>query len=300
MSLIEAIPNVSEGRRTDAVQTMAQALTHRAHSWLLDTHSDASHHRSVITAALAPEAIVEASCALVQQCVNLIDLNRHEGVHPRMGALDVLPFVPLRGFPANDTIELARSVASELARRFGIPIFLYGRAATRERAPALHELRRGGLVALQKRLDSGELVPDYGPRRLHRTAGATAVGVRDFLIAYNIALKTTDVGIARAISRAVRESSGGLPAVQALGMALPHRDLVQVSMNLTDLRRTSLKEVFDAVRNEADALQIEIDHSEIVGLIPAHTAFDDIVTALRLEKKPGILEERLKAVGAAT
>lgn len=251
-----------------------------------------------MTAALAPEALVEACCSLARECIHLIDLNHHQGVHPRIGALDVLPFVPLAGLAVNDTVELARSVASELARRFGIPVFLYGHAAADESGPPLHHLRRGGLRQLQERIDDGELVPDFGPKRLHETAGATAVGVREFLIAYNVALKTSDVRIASAIARSVRESNGGLPAVQALGMSLPHRDLVQVSMNLTDFRKTSLKVVFDAVRAQAGSLQVEIDHSELVGLIPAEAAFDTMVADLRLEKKPGILEERLRETGA--
>ncbi len=294
MTIIEAVPNVSEGRRHAAVEAMAHAFTRGADAWLLDTHEDASHHRSVVTAALEPDALIEASCALLDEALKLIDLKHHHGVHPRIGALDVLPFVPLDDVPRDEVIELARDVASELAHRFELPVFLYGDAATSAEPHALHELRRGGLTTLQNRIDAGDLVPDFGPGRLHETAGATAVGVRDFLIAYNVALKTDDVHQAHAIARSVRESSGGLPAVQALGMALTHKPLVQVSMNLTNFKKTSLEDVYEAVQTEARAKQIEIDHSEIVGLIPSQAAFDNMVSRLRLEREPGILEARLE------
>jgi len=296
--LIEAIPNVSEGRRHAAVEAMAHAFTRGADAWLLDTHEDPSLHRSVVTAALEPDALIEASCALLDEAMKLIDLAHHHGVHPRIGALDVLPFVPLDDVSRDDVIELARDAASELAHRFELPVFLYGGAATSARPHALHELRRGGLTALQNRMDEGELVPDFGKKSLHETAGATAVGVRDFLISYNVALETEDVRVAHAIARSVRESSGGLPAVQALGMALPHKNLVQVSMNLTNFSKTSLQEAYEAVRTEATSKQIEIDHSEIVGLIPSEAAFEGMSSKLRLERAPGILEERLKQVGA--
>jgi glutamate formiminotransferase len=275
---------------------MANALTRREDAWLLDTHEDPSHHRSVITAAIAPEALVDASCALAAEAVRLIDLKHHEGVHPRTGSLDVLPFVPLRDVTRDELIALARDVAAAIARRFDLPVFLAGDAAADPRR-SLAELRRGGVAMLRARLDEGELVPDFGPHRLHGTAGATVVAVRDFLIAYNVALASTDVYAARAIARAIRASGGGLPSLQALGMALPHRDLVQVSMNLTNFRRTSLMDAFDAVRAEAGSRRIRIDHSELVGLIPADAAFEGMVERLRLETEPGIIEERLRAAG---
>lgn len=298
MELIEAIPNVSEGRRHDVVEAIAAVWTRSPGAWVLDVHEDPSHHRSVITAAVAPEVLVEASCDLAEACIEHIDLSRHQGgVHPRIGALDVLPFVPLFESSAIEVIALAREVGSEIARRFDVPVFLYGRAKVRDEAPALHQLRRGGLDTLARRIIDGELVPDFGLGHLHPTAGALAIGVRDFLVAYNVALKTTDATVARQIAALIRESAGGLSAVQALGMSLSHRNLVQVSMNLTDFRKTSLRDAFDTVREAAAMRGIEIDHSEIVGLIPAEAAFDDMVAVLQLEREPGILEERMAEAG---
>lgn len=300
MRLIEAIPNVSEGRRQDVVEAIAGTWIRRSDAWVLDIHQDPSHHRSVITAALAAEGVLEACCALARACIDHIDLSRHDGgVHPRIGALDVLPFVPLFDQPIDEVVDLARQVASEIARRFELPVFLYGRASSHTRPAALHQLRRGGLDALSRRIAERQLEPDFGPRRLHETAGAVAVGVRDFLIAYNVALATPDTSAAREIASVIRESNGGLPGVQALGMDLPHRSVVQVSMNLTDFRRTSLRDAFDAVREQAASRGIEVDHSEIVGLVPADAVFDDMVTVLKLEREPGILEERLEEAGIA-
>lgn len=300
MELIEIVPNVSEGRSPIKVQAIARALEDEGRAWLLDVHSDPSHHRSVLTAVVRVDAIVETCCRLCQASIENIDLRHHQGEHPRIGALDVLPLVSLDAKSRARTIELAREVGSELARRFELPVFLYGMAAETEDAPILSRLRRGGVEALGARLASGELVPDFGPRQPHKTAGATAVGARDFLIAYNVNLRTPDVNVAKSIARSVRASSGGLPSVQALGMSLHHRNLAQVSMNLPDFRTTSLRTVFEAVSREASARGVTIDHSEIVGLIPAAAEWETMKKDLMLEKEPGILEERMKEAGIHT
>jgi glutamate formiminotransferase len=226
--------------------------------------------------------------------VRLIDLRFHRGEHPRFGALDVFPLVPLEGVSRDQVVAIAGQVADELARTFDLPVFLYGAAARVPEHEALPRLRRGGFEALARRMTAGELVPDFGPARPHETAGACAVGVRDFLIAYNVELLTSERPIAEAVARKVRASAGGLPHVQALGFERVGRRSTQVSMNLTDFRVTSLKRAFDAVKAEAGKLGVEVLRSEIVGLVPAAATFPGMARRLELDREPGVLEERMR------
>jgi len=297
MQLLELVPNVSEGRSKAAVDDIAEAFALGEGVRLLDRHSDASHNRSVLTAVAEPDSVVEASARLVERAIARIDLRRHRGVHPRIGAVDLLPLVPLGGFSRERAKAIAISVGREIAESFGLPVFLYADSALRPENRELPRLRRGGFEALEARMAASELVPDYGPYRPHATAGAVIVGVRSLLIAYNVELRTPDRAVAQAIARRIRASSGGLPHLKALGFELSDPPRAQVSMNLTDFRGTSLKAAFDAVEEEAARLGVEVARSEIVGLIPEEAAFEGMVERLSLDAPPGILEERMRKAG---
>jgi len=264
---LEAVPNFSEGRDRETIDALARALS--AHARLLDVHADADHNRSVFTLVGDEGALVEALTAGIACARERIDLARHEGVHPRVGAADVVPVVPIRP----EDMERAKGAALALARRvggkLGLPVFLYGELAP-GRGPAF--FRRGGPGELQRRIDAGELVPDFGPSRLDRTAGAVLVGARRPLIAFNVNLRTRDVEVARAIARLVREAGGGFPGVRALGLELPGAGLVQVSMNVEDWEAAPPHEIVARIEREAEARGVEVAGSELVGLVPAGAA----------------------------
>ena len=302
--LFAAVPNLSEGR--DAVRI--RALAEAAGGTLLDRHSDASHHRTVLTLAGGAAEIEEAALALFRAAVTLLDLRRHRGEHPRIGALDVLPFVPFGGATPEEAAALARQVASRIGDERiaggrttekedpGVPVFLYGLASAAGRS--LPELRRGGLRGLAARLAAGEIEPDFGPPQLHPTAGAVAVGARGPLLAFNVNLDTDRVETARRLAARIRESGGGLPAVRALGVRLTDpggkRERAQVSLNLLDFRRTSLRDAFDAVRREAEAAGVAVAGSEIVGLPPEAALWPGAENDLLLPAPPRTLEAALR------
>jgi glutamate formiminotransferase/glutamate formiminotransferase/formiminotetrahydrofolate cyclodeaminase len=295
--LFELVPNVSEGVAPGRVDAIAGAFAAGPDVWLLDVHRDEAHHRSVFTAVARADAVSSAAARLVQRSVDLIDLRRHRGVHPRIGALDVLPIVPLGGASMEDAVLMARRVGEETARRFEIPVFLYGEAAVRSENRDLARLRRGGFEALGPRMASSELVPDFGGSRPHGTAGAVAIGARSILIAFNVELQTTDRAIASGIARRIRASGGGLPHVKALGFLLQDRKRTQVSMNLTDFRVTSMEAAFGAVAAEAERMGVSIARSEIVGLVPEAAVFHGIEDRLKLDRPPGVLEHRMRDAG---
>ncbi len=298
-ALVECVPNVSEGRDAAKIEELAAACSvEGAH--LLDRHSDADHNRTVFTLAGPPEAVVEAGIRLAGKAAELIDLNRHRGVHPRIGALDVLPFVPLRGISLEECARLAVRAGERIWEEHRIPVYLYGAAARRPERRRLAEIRRGGFEALREAAARDpEKAPDIGGPRLHPTAGATAAGARRVMIAYNVLLDTPDVAVAERIARRIRASSGGLPHVQAMGVYLPHRGLAQVSMNLTDYEATPLHEVFLAVAREAERESVGIHSSEIVGLIPRRALEMASGVDLKWEnlKPDAVLENRLEACG---
>ena len=275
---LEAVPNFSEGREGATIEAIATALA--AHAELLDVHSDVDHNRSVYTLVGSPEELVAALLAGIACARELIDLRRHAGAHPRIGAADVVPIVPIRPEDA----ERARAAAEELARRIGeeleLPVFLYGELAP-GRGPAF--FRRGGPEALQRRIDAGELTPDYGPRRLDPRAGGVIVGTRRPLIAFNVNLRTRDVDVARAIAAKVRERGGGFPGVRALGLDLPQAGLAQVSMNVEDFEAAALHEIVETIAAEAEALGAEVAGSELVGLMPAGAAVAAAGAILRID-----------------
>ena len=296
VELVECVPNVSEGRRTDVVEAIARAAGSVEGVRVLDVESDASHNRSVITFLGNREAVAEAAFRCAREAVARIDMNVHRGEHPRVGALDVLPFVPIAGVTMDDCVALARSVGRRIAEELGVPVYLYEAAATRPDRRALPDVRRGEYEGLRVAIETEpDRAPDFGPRRLHPTAGATIVGARPVLIAWNVNLRTRDVGLAKRIAKEIRESDGGLPAVRAKGFDLADRGLVQVSMNMTDYRRTSLLQAFDAIRARAEAAGVEIAESEIVGLVPLDALAEAARDRLRLAglTREQILEARV-------
>jgi glutamate formiminotransferase len=262
--VLEAVPNVSEGRNTALLGSLAAAFGARA--LVLDVHSDADHHRSVFTLAAEDHALVEALLGGLALALERIDLRRHEGVHPRVGVADVVPVVPLVPEDMLRAVSTARALATRIGDELGVPVFQYGEIGD-DRRPAF--FRRGGLDELRRRVQSGELEPDAGPRRIDPRSGVALVGARTPLVAYNVVLSTDDVEVAREIARAVRGSSGGIPGVQAIGLLLPEAAQVQVSLNVVDLERALLHEVLERVRSEAAARNVEVATGELVGLVPA-------------------------------
>jgi len=266
--IIECVANVSEGRDARAIAALADAVRAVSGVRLADVHSDPDHHRSVFT-ILGHGADVEAAAlALAEAALARIDMRAHQGLHPRLGALDVVPFVPLAGTAMSLAVEAAWRVGEAVAARHAIPVYFYGAAARRPERRELPDVRRGGYEGLRARLSTPSGAPDAGPARFDARAGAAVIGARDVLVAYNVWLDTTDVEAARAVARAVRARDGGLPAVRALGVPLPTRSVVQVSMNLLDVRLTPLPVVFDRVGHEARRLGVGIRRGELVGLAP--------------------------------
>jgi glutamate formiminotransferase len=267
--LVECVPNFSEGRNRAAVEAIAAAIGSLPGVVLLDLELDADHNRSVVTFAAPPQIVVEAALAGAGKAVELIDLNRHQGVHPRIGAADVIPFVPLEGVTLDECVKLAEKCAAEIWKRFKVPVYLYEAAARRPDRVNLENIRRGQFEGLRDEIATNPgRAPDFGEPAVHPTAGATVVGARKFLIAYNINLHTPDVEIAKKIAKAIRFSNGGFRYVKAMGVPLASRNLAQVSMNLTDFEQTPVHRVFEAVRSEAARYGVQIAGSEIVGLIP--------------------------------
>jgi len=280
-SLVGVVPNFSEGRRRVVIDAICAALeVPGAH--LVYRQADPDHNRLDTTVLGAPDAVRRSALAGVAKAVELIDMEQHTGSHPRMGAADVVPFVPLRGITMDETVELARDVARELADTLDLPVYLYDRAALLPERRSLAEVRKGEYEALKEAVARGERLPDFGPHAIGR-AGATAVGARKPLIAFNIYLSGTDEEAAKEIARAVRESSGGLPAVRAIGFLVPERGCVTVSMNLVDHEVIGLRPAFEAVRVEAEKRGMTTLSSEIVGLVPQAAITDQDVIDLRLE-----------------
>jgi len=268
-ALVECVPNFSEGRKLETVRLIAEAIAAVDSACVLDTHIDPDHNRSVITFVARPEKVVKAAVNSVKRAAELIDMRLHEGEHPRLGATDVLPFVPVRGVSMDDCIAIAHEAGEIIARELSIPVYYYENAALRQDRVNLEDVRRGALELLREQIATNpERAPDVGLAHVHESAGAIAVGARKFLIAFNVILRSSDTAVARQIARKIRARNGGLPFVKALGFRLHTRGLVQVSMNLVNYEVTGMTAVYDAVRREADSLGVEIDSAEIVGLVP--------------------------------
>jgi glutamate formiminotransferase len=290
MPPLECVPNVSEGRRPEVVARLVDAVTSVPGVRLLDVSSDPDHNRSVLTLAGTAGDLRESLLALYEAALREIDLTRHQGVHPRVGAVDVVPFVPLGDTPMEEAVAAAEALASEVADRFGLPVYLYEKAARRPDRRLLADIRRGGFEGLPAKMDDPAWLPDLGPDRPHPTAGATVIGARFFLIAFNAVLDTPDVAVARAIAKKVRESGGGLPAVRAMGVHLASRGRAQVSMNLVDFRRTSVLTALNRVRHEAEALGARVLETELIGLMPEEAAAGVMREALQM---PGFAPDRV-------
>ncbi|MEO6798245.1 MAG: glutamate formimidoyltransferase [Candidatus Dormibacter sp.] len=290
------MPNFSEGRRRDVIDAIATAIRD-AGARIIDVQADAAHNRMVVTFVSEPDRAVDAALAGARVATDRIDLRQHQGEHPRMGATDVVPFVPFADLPMATCVQLARIFGARLWSELRIPVYYYGEAASQPERRELEKVRRGGFEELAAHIQDPDRVPDEGTPAVHPTAGATAVGARIPLIAYNVNLKTTDLTVAKEIARQIRASSGGLANVKALGFNLAERGLVQVSMNLTDYRVTNMWKVFTVIREEAGRRGVAVEESEIVGTIPLDAATRTIKDAL-LEpafKMDQILEKRVWA-----
>jgi glutamate formiminotransferase len=289
--MIECVANFSEGRDPAIVAAIEGAVRSAAGVRVLRSEMDTDHNRSVITFAGPPDAVSQGALRGIEQAIERIDLRKHAGVHPRMGAADVVPFVPLEGATLADCVAIARRTGEEVWKRFQVPVYYYEAAALSPDRRLLENCRRGGF-------ENPRIAPDVGGPQLHPSAGACIIGARKLLIAFNVNLKTDDVQVARDIARKIRASSGGMPFVKALGLPLAKRGLVQVSMNLTDFEQTPLHQVFDAVRREAAARGVEIAGSEIIGLMPRKALEDAAAHYLQCENfENGLVLENSLAKG---
>ena len=266
--IIECVPNFSEGRDKEKIESIADCFRGKSGVKLLDYSGDADHNRSVVTVAGEPEAIKYAVIEAIGKAIELIDLNKHSGEHPRMGAVDVVPFIPIKNVTIDEAIALSQEVAKEVGVRFNLPVFLYEASATTQHRENLADIRRGEFEGLSDKMRLTEWKSDFGPETPHPTAGVVAIGARKPLIAYNINLNTNNIKIANAIAKKVRHSSGGLRYCKAIGIYLKERDLAQVSTNLTDYTKTSIYSVYEMVRMEAKRYGVSIIGSEVIGLVP--------------------------------
>jgi glutamate formiminotransferase / 5-formyltetrahydrofolate cyclo-ligase len=296
MAIIESIPNVSEGRRADVIERLVRAVRDTPGARLLDYSSDASHNRSVITLVGGLDAVKSAILSLFDAAVATIDLRIHSGEHPRVGAVDVVPFVPIEGVSMAECVSLAREVGAAVAEKFQIPVYLYEEASNNPLRKNLEDIRRGEYEGLAAKMASPEWAPDFGPSAPHPSAGASVIGARMPLIAYNINLNTDRLDVAKKIAAAIRHSSGGLRYVKAMGVKLEDRNLAQVSINLTNYQKTPMHRVFDLVGREAARYGVSILESEIVGLVPSAALVGAAEHYLQLERFTAeqILENKLK------
>jgi len=293
--LVESVPNISEGRRRNVIDTIAQAARGEGRH-VLDVDSDVDHNRSVITIVGEPAAVAIGIDHLVEEAVARIDLTKHHGEHPRMGAVDVIPFIPIHNVSMKDCVTLSRQVGKKIADKYKIPVYFYEESATNERRQNLATIRKGEFEGFFEKIKDPEWKPDFGTANVHPTAGATAVGARQFLVAYNINLATADLITAKKIAAAIRGSSGGLPYVKALAFTLEQRNIVQISMNLTNFKKTPILRVFEVVKNEAEHYGISVLDSEIVGMVPKEALYAVASTVLRMEQfsRASVLEERIE------
>jgi glutamate formiminotransferase len=296
MAIIECIPNVSEGRRADVVDRLADAIRAVPGVRLLDYSSDASHNRSVFTLVGDAAGVKAAALALVEQALAAIDLRTHRGEHPRLGAVDVVPFVPIEGVTMAECVALAKNVGAEVASRFTLPVFLYEEASNDPLRKNLEDIRRGEFEGLAEKMKGPGWAPDFGPAAPHPSAGATIIGARMPLIAYNINLNTDRLDVAKKIAAAIRHSSGGMRYVKAAGFMLEDRRLAQVSMNLTNYEKTPIFRVFEMVKREAERYGVSILESEIVGLVPSAALLSAAEYYLQIQgfSAEQILENKLK------
>ncbi|MDA4111646.1 MAG: glutamate formimidoyltransferase [Thaumarchaeota archaeon] len=296
---MECVPNFSEGKRMEIVNSIRDAAQGVEGITILDCEADPNHNRMVLTFVGSPDSVKAAALAASAKAIEQIDLTKHSGEHPRMGAVDVVPFVPLREVSVEDCVNLAREFGQEFATKFSVPVYLYEHAATSVARKNLADVRDGQFEVLRDLIGvDPSRDPDFGPKKIHPTAGATAVGARPILIAYNVDLGTQDISIAKKIARRIRERDGGFPSVKALGFQLKDRKLVQVSMNLTDYTKTSMHTVFDAISSYAKEFGVGIVDSEIVGLVPMEALAESSIHYLSLRNFDAnqIIENRIISI----
>jgi glutamate formiminotransferase len=296
MSIVESVPNISEGQDAARVSQIVEPLRRVEGLRVLDVQSDPSHHRSVLTVAGTPAAVKAGVLQLYDAALAAIDLRQHRGEHPRLGAVDVCPFIPIEGLTMADCVALARDVAAEVSQRFNLPVYLYEEAASTPARRNLEEIRRGEFEGLAAKMQQPDWAPDYGPAAPHPSAGATVIGARMPLIAYNINLATDRLDVAKKIAAGIRMSSGGFRFVKAMGIELKERGVVQVSMNLTNYEKTPMFRVFEVVKREAARYGVNVLESEIVGLVPSAALMQAAEFYLQLEgfSAAQVLENRLR------
>ena len=294
VKIVECIPNISEGRRLDVVEEILAEVRQTAGVTLLDYSSNADHNRTVISLIGEPDRVLEAAWKLIKKAAERIDLDQHEGEHPRMGATDVVPFVPVRGMTMEECVELAKALGERVGRELSIPVYLYEKAATRPERRNLADVRRGQYEGLKESIHTPERTPDYGPSVLGK-AGATAIGARPPLVAFNVNLGTTNLEIGKAIAKGIRGSSGGFVNIKALGIDLSEQGMVQISMNMVDAQRTPLYRALEFIKTEAAHFGVPVVGSEIVGLVPLDAMLDAAAYYLRLRdfSNEQILEKRV-------
>jgi glutamate formiminotransferase len=294
--LVECVPNFSEGRNKKTIDLIHDIILAHKDVELLDFTPDTDHNRTDVTIVGSPEAVKKTALAIAYSCVEHIDMNKHKGEHPRMGAIDVVPFIPILNTTMEECVHLAQEFAETFSSKTKVPCYLYEEAATREDRRNLAAVRKGEYEGLKQEIGTNpDKVPDYGPNKIHPTAGATAVGARFFLIAYNVNLGTTNIEIAKTIAKAVRHSSGGYRYIKAMGFELKERNIVQVSMNLVQYQYTPIFRVFETIKHEAERHGVPIIGSEIVGLIPMEALLSVCDYYLRLEhfSSNQVLEKKL-------
>lgn len=293
--LVECVPNFSEGRRVEVIEAIANEVKKVEGVKLLDVQSDASHNRTVVTFVGEPAAVKQAAFASCAKAAELIDMEQHHGEHPRIGATDVIPFIPVREVSLEECVELANDLGKEIAEKLDIPVYLYEAAAKKTERKNLPDVRKGQYEGLKTAILEPARKPDYGPARMHPKAGATVIGARQFLIAYNINLSTSDVKIAKKIANTIREAKGGFKYCRAMGIMLEERNVSQVTINMINYEGTPLHRVFETVKNEAARYGVNIIGSEIVGLVPLQALIDTADYYLRLEgfNRTQVMEENL-------
>ena len=296
--LVECVPNFSEGRRPEVIEAIAAEVTMVPNVKLLDVKPDASHNRVVVTFVGEPEAVKRAAFNACKKAAELIDMEKHKGEHPRIGATDVIPFIPVKDITMEECIQLADELAREIAEKLAIPVYLYEEAAKIPGRKALPDIRKGQYEGLKTEIEKPERRPDYGPAKMHPSAGATVVGARQFLIAYNINLDTSDVHIAKKIANCIREAKGGYKYVRAMGVSVQvgDRDIAQVTINMVNYQGTPLFRVFETVKSEAARYGVNVIGSEIIGLTPLQALLDVAEFYLRLDgfDRKQVLEDNLQ------
>ncbi len=282
MKLVESVPNFSEGRRESVVKAIVSEAEKYDGVWVLDWSMDADHNRSVVTLIGTPEKIVDALFDMVKKATELIDLRHHEGEHPRMGATDVVPFIPVMNTTMEECIELSKKLGKRIGEELKIPVYLYERSATRPERENLANIRKGEFEGFFEKIKDPNWKPDFGPDEVHPTAGVVAVGAREYLIAYNVNLATNDLSIAKKIAKAVRHISGGFRYVKAIGLELKEKGIVQVSMNLTNYKKSPIFRVFETIKREAARYGVNVLESEIIGMVPLQAVLDSFMWYLQV------------------